>query len=148
MKKGYMLIELIVIMLISTMVVLAIFTLLMLCRNVYKSRELEKCKLQVISFIYYSQHYCKSNGKTAYINFDKDKEKFKMILKCENKKVREVNISCNIDKVQYTINKKKENYIEISNLGMINNEGEIEIEYIKNKQVHVLIGAGGVYCEW
>lgn len=147
MKKGYMLIELLVVMLISAMITLAIFTLIILCRNVYKSRELEKCKLQVISFVYYSQNYCKANGKTAYINFDKDKSKFKMILKCENKKVSEINISCNLYDLEYTINKKKENYIEISNLGMINNEGEIEIEYIKNKEIYISLGAGGVYCE-
>ena len=147
MKKGYMLIELMVVMMICTMVTLAVLTLVILCGNVYKSRELEKCKLQVISFVYYSQNYCKSNGKTAYINFDKDKSKFKMILNYENKKVGEINISSNLYELQYTINKKKENYIEISNLGMINNEGEIKIEYIKNKEIYVSIGAGGVYCE-
>lgn len=147
MKKGYTLIELMVVMMICAMVTLSILAIVMLCGNIYKSRELDKCKLQVISFVYYSQNYCKAKGKTAYIHFDKDKNNFKMILKSESKNVSEINISKKFYKFQYSIKRMKENYIEISNLGMINNEGEIEIQYIKDKDMYISVGAGGVYCE-
>lgn len=147
MKKGYTLIELMVVLMISAIVSLVIFTMATFGINIVKSRELDRCNLQVISFVYYSQNYCKANQKTGYINFYKDKENFKTMLKCEGKEISEINVSSKLYTIEYMINKKKENYIEISNLGMINNEGEIEIECGKNKKRTIFLGAGGVYFE-
>lgn len=162
MKKGYTLIELMVVLMIGAIVSLSVFMLMSKGINMIRNRQLEKCNIQLMSFINYSQNYCRANRRRGYIFFVEDKNSFKIYLNSNSEEanengdnISEIRLLSKDYRVNYEINKSEsyrfrgnsnKNYIYITNLGMIDNPGYIETQYGKKKK-EITLGVGGVYGE-
>lgn len=79
MKKGFTLIETLIVL--SLIMILISFNInaAIGCRNIYNNNNIDMCNLEIVSLIIRSKHYCRESGSPGYILCDSSSNTMKFI---------------------------------------------------------------------
>lgn len=142
MKKGYTLIEILVVVFIISILSSITYLSVYSYKNMKNDIELVACENTVLSIIDNGKQYCRENERSGYVIFDVVRNE--VAFYCQNRKVDFLKLPKGIKIDSVNIN---QNRIDIDKFGIAGDAGTIVLLDSNNKYYDITVNVGAGYVE-